>query len=490
MTGNEEQENQQEAYSKKIDYDPTKIDKEQLKNAPKHLWSFFKSTLSIKNEVDVKQTIKVIKANIEFKGASIWVLICSIVVACIGLNSNSTAVIIGAMLISPLMGPIRGMGLAIATNDFKTLISSLINFGVMVGVSFLAAWLYFLITPIKTATIELESRVHPQALDVLIGFFGGLAGIIASATGDRSTVVPGVAIATALMPPICTAGYGLALGEFAFFFGALYLFLLNTVFICLSTYLTLRYLNFPLMEFVNPRTEKKVKLYSSIVLLAIVVPSIWFFIKLVKENQFEESVNAFVRDEIQVGNSFDNVELDGFVHNFDSSIVYLKVLGGYIDLDQEKEWETKMRENKIYDRLRNTDIQFKNNKKPKEVKSGFISHEMYQDQRKTKLELEESNRLLIGDLTNYKEAEINSTELANLIKTNYGELIDSVECGPMYLTNLEGKSDTTSRYIVYWNTSMSDSLINLHKGKLEQHIKLNMDKKNPKFLHISSYGKE
>jgi len=478
-----DQENPADNNDHKVDYDPTKIDKEQIKQAPKAFFHFLKDILSIKDEVDKSATIAIIKANIVFRGANVWVLVCSIVVACIGLNNDSTAVIIGAMLISPLMGPIRGIGLAIGTNDFKTLIASLINFGVMVGISFLVAWLYFLISPIKTATPELQSRVHPHALDVLIGFFGGLAGIIASATGDRSTVVPGVAIATALMPPMCTAAYGLAVGQTAFFFGALYLFLLNSVFICLSTVLTVRYLSFPLMEFVNPRTERKVKLYSFIILLAIVVPSIWFFVKLVKENQFEEAVNSFITNEIRYDEFFDNVELSGFEYGEDSSVIYLKVLSGYIEDLQVGLWENKLVQ---YDKLEHARIEIRNNKKPSLQDNNFVSKEMFNDQKKTRQELEANAVLLRSELSLYEQAEINSMKLEKLLKVNYAMFIDSIECGPMYLNNFQGDLDTTSRYIVYWNPSVHDSTITMKKENLEKHIVLNMETKNSKFLHVSN----
>ena len=213
----------------KIDYDPTQlnVDSSQIKKLPFALFKFIKKLISIENEVSPKKTISSITAEIEFKGSSIWILICSIVVASIGLNNNSTAVIIGAMLISPLMGPIRGIGMALATNDFKILIKSLINYGVMVGVSLLASYVFFLVTPLKAETSELLMRTKPYVFDILIAFFGGLAGIVAAATSNKNsgiTIIPGVAIATALMPPLCTVGYGMAVGNWTYLLGAFYLF--------------------------------------------------------------------------------------------------------------------------------------------------------------------------------------------------------------------------------------------------------------------------
>lgn len=186
---------------------------------------------------DELETIDYISKNVEFKGANLWILIFAIFVASIGLNVNSTAVIIGAMLISPLMGPIMGIGLAAGINDFELLKRSFRNLGVAVFIAILTSTVYFYITPIHDAQSELLARTEPTVWDVLIALFGGLAGIIAGSRKEKSNAVPGVAIATALMPPLCTAGYGLATGNLYYFIGAFYLFFINSVFISLSTYL-------------------------------------------------------------------------------------------------------------------------------------------------------------------------------------------------------------------------------------------------------------
>ncbi|MFT5602310.1 MAG: putative hydrophobic protein (TIGR00271 family) [Flavobacteriales bacterium] len=283
----------------RIENDPTKIDihAEDIKNLPKSILNFIKDTVSIKDEIDIPETIEGIEKSIPVRGSTVWILICSIIVASVGLNFNSVAVIVGAMLISPLMGPIRGVGLAMATNDFKTLISGLKNFGVMIIVSLFTAFIYFVITPIKGDTSELLGRVKPQAFDILIAFFGGLAGIIASASNNKSaaiTIVPGVAIATALMPPLCTLAYGLSIGNWQYAGGAFYLFLLNSVFICLSTVILLRLLKFPKKDFVNPRTERKVKLIIWVSILLIVIPSIYKTTIIVKESIFESAAQEYV----------------------------------------------------------------------------------------------------------------------------------------------------------------------------------------------------
>jgi uncharacterized hydrophobic protein (TIGR00271 family) len=294
--------------------DPTKLNiNPSVRYNIRSIFIFIKETVSFKEGVDVGATIDNIRKGIDFKGPNVWVLICSIVVASVGLNTNSTAVIIGAMLISPLMGPIRGIGLGVGTNDIALIIESLKNFGIAVGISLFTAWIYFLVSPISELTPELEARTGPNLMDVFIAFFGGLAGIIAASRGDNSTVIPGVAIATALMPPLCTAGYGLAIGNFQFFFGASYLFLINTLFICLSTIIVVRYLKFPLREFINPKIQKKVTWSSYILLFLVVAPSIYLFYLKVQETVFNENVKRFVNQVVLVD---ENLRVD-FSYEYD-----------------------------------------------------------------------------------------------------------------------------------------------------------------------------
>ncbi len=199
-----------------------------------------------------------IEKGIVFKGTNLWILVFAIVVASVGLNMNSTAVIIGAMLISPLMGPINGMGYSLATYDFHLLRLSAKNFSFAVGVSLITSTLYFAISPINEAHSELLARTSPTIYDVIIAFFGGLAGIIAMSSKLKGNVIPGVAIATALMPPICTAGYGLATLQFNFFFGALYLFTINSVFIAFAALIVCQFLKFPIRSIVDPDRKRRV----------------------------------------------------------------------------------------------------------------------------------------------------------------------------------------------------------------------------------------
>jgi len=250
--------------------------------------------LQIRDLADPESTIEGIKKDIEFRGFNLWILVFSIVIASIGLNVDSTAVVIGAMLISPLMGPIMGFGLGVGINDAGTVRKSLTNLGVAAGIAVLSSAIYFFISPIDEAGSELFARTNPTFLDVLVALFGGLTGILAGSRKEKSNVIPGVAIATALMPPLCTAGFGLANGEWEYFFGAFYLFLINAILIATATTLVVRYLNFPQVTFVDPVRERTYKRYFAVALLALVVPSGWIFYKTVSETVVTSRINGYV----------------------------------------------------------------------------------------------------------------------------------------------------------------------------------------------------
>ena len=261
------------------------------------LWRRFKSLLVIHDDTDIEATIASIRRSVEFRGINIWILFFAIIIASIGLNVNSTAVIIGAMLISPLMGPINGIGLAVGTFDMKLLQRSFRNLAVMVVISLFASTVYFVLSPLSDAQSELLARTRPTIFDVLIASFGGLAGIVAASRKEQPfTVISGVAIATALMPPLCTAGFGLATLQFKYFFGAFYLFFINSFFIALATFLMVRYLKFPVNKFVDPKREKMVKRSIMFFTLLVMIPSFFTAISVVRESAFNSQVIKFVND--------------------------------------------------------------------------------------------------------------------------------------------------------------------------------------------------
>ena len=232
--------------------------------------------------------------DIAFKGTNLWILMFAIIVASVGLNMNSTAVIIGAMLISPLMGPINGMGYSIATYDIALFKRAVKNFSFAVIASLVASTIYFTLSPISTAHSELLARTSPSIYDVLIALFGGLAGIIAISSKQKGNVIPGVAIATALMPPLCTAGYGLATFQMNFFFGAIYLFTINTVFIALASLFVSQLLKFPIRTLVDERKKRRVNRYISTVIAIVFLPSIYFGYTLVVKEKFTENATKYI----------------------------------------------------------------------------------------------------------------------------------------------------------------------------------------------------
>lgn len=244
-----------------------------------------------------------IRGDVNMKGANLWILMFAILVASIGLNVNSTAVIIGAMLISPLMGPIMGIGYGAGINDFSLLRSAFKNLSIATLIGLLTSTLYFLISPLDVAQSELLARTTPTVWDVMIGLFGGLAGIVAATRKEKSNVIPGVAIATALMPPLCTAGFGLALGNWSYFFGAFYLYTINSVFIALASFLIVRIFNLSEKKYVDPQTAKKAQRYIAIIVIVTILPSSYLAYHLVEEQLFKAKANSFINQHLQFKNT-------------------------------------------------------------------------------------------------------------------------------------------------------------------------------------------
>ncbi|PWV51692.1 TIGR00341 family protein [Chitinophaga sp. S165] len=249
------------------------------------------------DKADERQIIESIKRDVHFKGTNLWTLIFAIFIASIGLNVNSTAVIIGAMLISPLMGPIMGIGLGIGINDFDLLKKGVKNLLIAAVFSVATSSFYFAVTPLHEASSEILARTNPSVWDVFIALSGGFAGIIAGTRKEKGNVIPGVAIATALMPPLCTAGFGIATGQIYFFLGAIYLFLINCLFICLATFLIVKHLKFNKVEFASIETEKKVSRYILTIVVLTVLPSIYLAYRIVQRSIFESNAGKFVQSE-------------------------------------------------------------------------------------------------------------------------------------------------------------------------------------------------
>lgn len=303
----------------------------------KHYFNLQEDSLS------AQQTIENIEKGIEFRGTNLWVLIFAIFIASIGLNMNSTAVIIGAMLISPLMGPIMGIGLGVGIVDFALIKKAAFNLGVATLISILTSTLYFFISPLQEAQSELLARTTPAIWDVLIAFFGGLAGVIAATRKEKSNAIPGVAIATALMPPLCTAGYGLANGNWYMFLGAFYLFFINSVFISLSTILIVRFLNYPKKTFVDQTIQRRVSRYLWITIICTLVPSIYLAYGIVKRSVFEQNAKQFVEKEMK----FDKSQIVRQNINAKAQTIELFILGEPISESQITQAKDKLSDYKL-----------------------------------------------------------------------------------------------------------------------------------------------
>lgn len=291
----------------------------------------------LKGYLDIQDASRRIKEAIWFRGPNVWILAFAIVLASVGLNVNSVAVIIGAMLISPVMGPIVGIGLSVGTDDTQLLRAAVRNLILMVSIAVLVSAVYFVISPLRLYNpSELLARTSPTIYDVIIAFFGGAAGILENCRKERGTVLSGVAIATALMPPLCTAGFGLATLQWKFFIGAMYLFLINSVFIIIATFLGVKLLRFPsAAEGIEKTASTTRKVIVRVLLVLFIIPSIVSAVSMVKDNNFEQSVQKFLDENEKIGNVF---ILDNYrIFKDDGRKVEITVIGDQLtESDRQK----------------------------------------------------------------------------------------------------------------------------------------------------------
>ncbi len=473
MESNTSQDNSTPDYTKLVEVDPTKIN---IEKNPRTLISsfiqFLGHTLSIRDGVvKFKDVLKETEESVIFKGYNVWILVCSIVIASIGLNIDSTAVIIGAMLISPLMGPIRGVGFGVGTNDLSLIKLSLKNMGITVAVSLFTSYIYFLITPVDQLTNQLFLRTEPNFLDVIVAFTGGLAGVIAAVKGKNDTVIPGVAIATALMPPLCTAGYGLASGEWSIFFGASYLFLINSVLITLSTLIVIRYMNFPKQKYLDSKVERKVKSSIVIFMLIILAPSTYLFYTMIQKTVFENKAHDFVGRVIKNGTN-GTIDYDtGF--SADSSFINIKISGGYAGVDMIESWKKSLVEydlNGVYLRVyQGADISTLESKLSDLEQNGVFNKEvisiMNQKDRRINV-LSAKYEKLKGQST---KDPLDIDYILNTFKIDYPEL-KSVQIGRNFSIPLKDRIDTTYMVFVQFNDTISILNRKVIKTKLSNKI--------------------
>ena len=460
------------------------VQRETVKREAIGLWkssiTFISNLLDFRNDTDKDATIAAITSDIPFRGATAWILICSVFVASIGLNANSPAVVIGAMLISPLMGPILGIGLSVAMNDIDTLKKSLVSFAVMVVLSVLTAYLFFELFPLSQDSSELLARTKPDIRDVLIAFFGGLALIIAKTKkGTIASTIFGVAIATALMPPLCTVGFGLAKGgslgwEYAA--GALYLFTINTIFIGLATFLVLKVLRFPMQRYANSNRRKLVARLASILAIVVMIPAVYTFIQVYKKNVFETQAGAFIQNEIRVNKELQLLSVEvSFEENF-IELNFFNEIGAATKADLISE----LRYNEAYKDLKEVDLKILGS----DTSSYEIITKVYEDTRQAlkgreleigelKAQIEE----LKGQIEQAKTMQVDeSMDVLDMLKSTRSEFpaAKNVSINQIFSSSDLKTIDTSYIFRVEWKESekSQDELNLLLKAFVESKYKL------------------
>lgn len=375
------------------------------------------------DKADEHETLEYIRKGVEFKGTNLWILIFAIFIASIGLNVNSTAVIIGAMLISPLMGPILGIGTGVAINDLDLLKKSFNNLMIATLFSVATSTLYFAISPLSTAQSELLARTNPTIWDVLIAFFGGLAGIVAGSRKEKSNAIPGVAIATALMPPLCTAGFGLASGNMYYFLGAFYLYFINSVFISLATYIIVRFLKYPKKEFVDHARERKVKTWITFFVIITIIPSTYLAYQTVKHSFFERNAVSFISQEL----NFDNTKVISRDLRYDSKnpVIEVTLFGEPVSEDMIDQARKQLASYNLEECqlivLQGYDEGVNETSLANSIRSGVIE-ELYRQNEQTLRSKDERIKLLESELTRIKRVSNFTQELSPELKALYPTL--------------------------------------------------------------------
>ena len=440
---------------------------------------FLTELLDIRKNTDKGATKEAIIADIPFKGHTAWILVCSIFIASIGLNTNSTAVVIGAMLISPLMGPILGIGLSIAVNDIDTLRRSLRSFAVMVVLSVLTAYLFFAFFPLRNESSELLARTQPDIRDVLIAFFGGLALVIARAKkGTIASVIFGVAIATALMPPLCTVGFELAIGNFELAAGAMYLFTINTIFIGLATFLVLKLLRFPMVKYVNSIKRRRIGRIASLIALLVMIPAGFTFYNVFQESRFMKQADQLIQETIGIyqfkdnGRYMKNLTEIKYNANGVSSIELVTMGDESIPENVIATWKNQMGQ---YAKLKNANLKiFQGGKDDTEEKFNYVS-ELYESKKAELLNKDERIQLLeqeLAVLSKFAKKQIPFNDISAEAKSNYDNIF-SLSFSYVITTDFSSQ-DTIPVFEVKWKDPEDVEKILTESRKLNDWLKIRL----------------
>ena len=450
--------------------------REDAKEIHKKARTFLSRLLDIREDTDRESTVEAVQKDISFKGHNAWILIFSIFVASIGLNVSSTAVVIGAMLISPLMGPIVGVGMSVAINDVDTLKRSFVNLGIMVGLSVLTASVYFLISPVKEETPELVARTYPTILDVLVAIFGGLALIVAKTKkGTIASVILGVAIATALMPPLCTVGYGLANGKWQYALGALYLFSINAVFIALSTFVVAKLLGFPLVKYANSKKRKRTAQIASTIAIIVMIPSVILFVNLLRKQVFESKAREFISETVR----YKGTQALKTTGSFNEKTIEVYLIGNRVPYGTIETWRERMgeiealKESKLI--VHQGEDQTQDiNRLSTELRSGILE-DLYVKNQEVLEDKDKRIELLETELSKYRGDAFSFADLSKEAKINY-ENIEQIGYSNLISTNFE-KQDTIPTFTVTWNSKLKNSELKTEQEKFEKwmRVRLNLD---------------
>jgi len=440
---------------------------------------FLSELLDIRQNTDQEATKEAIIADIPMKGHTSWILICSIFIASVGLNANSTAVVIGAMLISPLMGPILGMGMSLAINDIDTLRRSLKNLAVMVVLSVLTAFLFFYFFPLKTESSELLARTKPDIRDVLIAFFGGLALVIARAKkGTIASVIFGVAIATALMPPLCTVGYGLAIGNWDFAGGAMLLFGINTIFIALATFLVLKILRFPMVRYANSQRRRLIARAVSITALAVMIPAGYIFWGVYEEFKFTRYSNEFIQTNVvpykftKDGRFLKDLTELSYKRDETSTIELIFMGNEGVPEGVVATWKANM---ETYDDLRDAELKIIQGAQSEQGNQIEMMEELYKSQKNELLSKDEKIRLLESELQRLNKLnakQIPFEEISAEAQTNY-ENLEYLAFSNAIRTDFK-KLDTVSVFEAKWKRDAKRVDIVKESKKLHTWLKVRL----------------
>lgn len=442
------------------------------KNFLENALDFWRRLIDLNEGIDREGTVFAIKTNRRMEGANAWMLMCSIMIASLGLDMNSPAVIIGAMLISPLMAPILGIGLGVATNDFDTLVQSVKQISVAVGIAIVTSTIYFWLTPLGNVTPEIMSRTSPTLLDVLIGVFGGIAGIVSTSRKDQSSAIPGVAIATALMPPLCVTGFGLATGNMNIALKSFYLFFLNTFFVALATYLIVRLLRFPNMKTYDDSFRKRKVWFMILITLVIVVPSAWIFLGVVQETRLNNRVKAFIDTQFEGYEQY----IDGwnYVENDSVNHLVIKVYGSDIYEPVFANYQTNLDRyglsNTVLDYIPTSEVDLA---KVQQIESQLTNFEVIAEQlTRTRIKETQQDKLvdsLLNKISEIQSDTVGFNQISSELKTIFPDL---KSCGFAKAQFNDFEKYSSEEYILWvkWGPFKSKSAKRSDHERMQQFI--------------------